>query len=59
MPLLREAVEKKKKFIIQKLIQAGIYNVTDHEINSFTLSQLEIDYHYFIVQAKDLKTNKR
>ncbi|PLT29069.1 Fur-regulated basic protein FbpA [Peribacillus deserti] len=56
MPLLREAVEKKRKFIIQKLIQAGVYKPTDQEINSFTLSQLEKDYHYFILRGQNLKT---
>ncbi|WP_035323039.1 Fur-regulated basic protein FbpA [Peribacillus kribbensis] len=57
MPLLRDAVKKKRKFIIQKLIKAGIYNDTDPEIESLPLGQLEKDYDYFILgagAAKDL-----
>ncbi|XJZ27847.1 Fur-regulated basic protein FbpA [Bacillota bacterium Lsc_1132] len=40
---LRTAIEKAKKYYIGKIIASGLYN-SEHELSSFTLSELEIIY---------------
>ncbi|WP_226038471.1 Fur-regulated basic protein FbpA [Aquibacillus saliphilus] len=44
MSYLREAVEQQKKFLINKLIQAGIYDPADHQLYNKTITELEIEY---------------
>ncbi len=41
---LREAVEKKKQMYIQKLLNAGVYKVSDRQLYDLTLSELETIY---------------
>lgn len=39
---LREAVERKKQQYIEKLLEAGVYRVTDRHLYNLTLSELEM-----------------
>ncbi|WP_409290253.1 Fur-regulated basic protein FbpA [Peribacillus sp. SCS-37] len=56
MPILRAAVEKRKNFIISRLIQAEVYKEAE-EMASFTLTQLERDYEYFVLRDSGIKKN--
>lgn len=38
---LRKGIETLKQYYIKKLVEGGIYNATDHQIYSMTLSELE------------------
>ncbi|WP_409295285.1 Fur-regulated basic protein FbpA [Peribacillus sp. SCS-26] len=56
MPILRAAVEKRKNFIMSRLIQAEVYKKAE-EMASFTLTQLERDYEYFVLRDSGNKKN--
>ncbi|MFC7392919.1 Fur-regulated basic protein FbpA [Scopulibacillus cellulosilyticus] len=38
---LREAIEAKKQYYIEKLLDAGIYKVSNRQLYRLTLSELE------------------
>ncbi|MDQ0201527.1 Fur-regulated basic protein FbpA [Neobacillus ginsengisoli] len=42
--LLRDAVEKKKQYLIDKLIALGFYKKDDKHLFEWTLSELEKEY---------------
>jgi hypothetical protein len=42
--LLREAVQKKRQFLIDELIKSGIYKINDKHLYEWTLSDLENEY---------------
>ncbi|SEA91847.1 Fur-regulated basic protein A [Thalassobacillus cyri] len=44
---LREAVEELKNFYIQELQEAGLLIVSDEDISSLTLSELENMYKFY------------
>lgn len=41
---LRAAIEKLKHFYIEKILETGLYEKADHELHSFTVSELETIY---------------
>lgn len=43
--LLRKAVERKRNFLINKLISKGVYKKNDLHLFELTLSDLEEEYH--------------
>ncbi len=52
MPLLRDAVERKRKHVIKLLIQAGVFHQTDPELQTYTLSELEAFFKKYKKEAK-------
>lgn len=55
MPLLRNAVERRRKHVIGVLINTGIYKQED--IQSLTLSELEVEYKKLSVTKKKKGAN--
>ncbi|MED1471804.1 Fur-regulated basic protein FbpA [Bacillus salipaludis] len=45
--LLRDAVEKKKRYLINKLITLGAYKKDDKHLFELTLNELEEEYSSF------------
>lgn len=45
--MLRQAVEMKKKFLIDKLISLRAYKINDKHLFELTLSELEEEYRSF------------
>jgi hypothetical protein len=45
--ILREAVERQKKLLIQKLIFQGVYKKDDKHLFELTLSELLEEYRFF------------
>lgn len=45
--LLRDAVEKKKQYLMNKLIILGAYKKDDKHLFELTLNELEEEYRYF------------
>ncbi|NRD79470.1 Fur-regulated basic protein FbpA [Bacillus sp. BRMEA1] len=42
--LLREAVQRKRQFLIDELIKSGIYKINDKHLYEWTLSELEKEF---------------
>ncbi|WP_243387797.1 Fur-regulated basic protein FbpA [Bacillus kexueae] len=53
---LRIAIEKRKEYIIQKLIQFDIYKKGQKHLYELTLSELEDLYEKWIVQRQPFST---
>ncbi|BCB05624.1 Fur-regulated basic protein FbpA [Bacillus sp. KH172YL63] len=47
MPLLREAVEKKRQQFIRRLVEAGVYKSGDEGLKKLTLSELVEVFHKY------------
>ncbi|WP_018661728.1 Fur-regulated basic protein FbpA [Heyndrickxia acidiproducens] len=44
--LLREAIEKKRQFLMAQLIAMGTYPENDKQLSKLTLTELEKEYAY-------------
>ncbi|GER68311.1 hypothetical protein BpJC7_22850 [Weizmannia acidilactici] len=45
--LLRDAIEKKKRYLMNRLIEMDAYPENDEQLYKLTLTELEKEYHYF------------
>ncbi|MDR4947359.1 Fur-regulated basic protein FbpA [Neobacillus cucumis] len=52
--LLRKAVQIKKQFFINKLIQSGVYKKNNRHLYEWTLSELEREYKQIKQENKKL-----
>lgn len=49
---LRESIEKMKQYYIHKLEEASVYKVSDYDLSSLTLSELEYIYKEYYPHQK-------
>ncbi|PFO09654.1 Fur-regulated basic protein FbpA [Bacillus sp. AFS076308] len=52
--LLRKAVQTKRQFLINKLIQSGVYKKNNKHLYEWTLTELEQEYNASISDNKKL-----
>ncbi|TWD96390.1 Fur-regulated basic protein A [Neobacillus bataviensis] len=52
--LLRKAVQTKRQFLINKLIQSGVYKKNNKHLYEWTLTELEQEYNTSISDNKKL-----
>ncbi|HYK71996.1 MAG TPA: Fur-regulated basic protein FbpA [Pseudoneobacillus sp.] len=41
---LRQAIEKAREYYIEKLLEVGVYKLSEHQLYELTLSELESIY---------------
>ncbi|WP_160725980.1 Fur-regulated basic protein FbpA [Bacillus sp. USDA818B3_A] len=52
--LLRKAVQKKRQFLINQLIQSGVYKKNNKHLYEWTLTELEREYNEVISENEKL-----